>query len=89
MEWRPCQIDAGNAGSYVIGAASVGTTMDSMANQIATNALDYKSFDVSRPFKRFYRVSKYAKQKLVAWRSATDAITGVNGGFNFLPNCIT
>ena len=52
-------------------------------------ALDAKMFDVQKPFKRFYRVAKYARAKSVIWRSCADAINGPNGGFNILPNCQT
>lgn len=56
---------------------------------ILRGALDYKEYDPLKPFKRFYRVSKYAKQKSLIWRSCADALTGAAGGFNVLPNCVT
>lgn len=42
-------------------------------------ALDFKQYDSDKPFKRFYRVQKYANTKLIKWRSTRDAVTGVNG----------
>jgi len=42
------------------------------------------------PFKRYYRVSKYARQYLQQpMRATREAGTGNNGGFNGLPDCIT
>lgn len=53
-------------------------------------ALDFKTYNWNRSFKRFYKVSKYAKQKSVIWRACGDAASGaLAGGFNALPNCQT
>lgn len=92
LEFRPAHLDAGNAAGYVIHAAQVGTAMDRLiagphGPDQYVNAIDYRTYDATRPFKRFYRVYKYAKQKSLIWRSCTDAITGLVGGFNVLPNC--
>lgn len=64
--------------------------MDTMAaGNLYVGALDYKQYHPERPFKRFYRIAKYAKQKSLIWRSVADALNGPAGGFNVLPNCIT
>jgi len=51
------------------------------------NSIDYRTYNSRVPFKRFYRVAKYAKTKSLVWRNANDAITGAAGGFAGLPNC--
>lgn len=61
IEFRPVHLDAGNAGSLSLNSLVSGTTMDRMAAEFLEGALDYKAYDPTRPFKRFYRVAKYAK----------------------------
>jgi hypothetical protein len=96
IEYRPCHIDAGNQNGFIMNALICGTSVDeysaqgfSATNLLFRNSLDAKSYDPMKPFKRFYRVYKYAKSKSLVWRSTADAITGANGGFAGLPNSIT
>lgn len=89
MEFRPVHLDAGNSNGFSLMQFFSGTTMDRIQAEPVTGALDYKAHDPTRPFKRFYRVFKYAKQKSLVWRSANDALTGTAGSFNVLPDCVT
>lgn len=95
IEFRPSHIDSGNGPGILISPLLCGTAMDRllpypMAVGEFRGALDSKYYDFNKPFKRFYRVSKYAKQKSLIWRSCADALSGlVSGGFNTLPNCQT
>lgn len=92
LEYYPAHLDSG-AAAFTIEPGICGTAMDRLnAYPMPTSefaaALDSKTFDPMRPFKRFYRVYKYAKQKSLIWRSCADAIAGGgSGGFNTLPNC--
>jgi len=66
IEYRPSHLDAGNGGSYIIKGIISGTAMDRLLAFPAPvvefgAALDTKPFDAMKPFKRFYKVSKYAK----------------------------
>lgn len=66
IEYRPTHFDAGNAPGFVLKTINCGTAMDRLIVYPLNDtefraALDSKVYDVSRPFKRFYRVSKYAK----------------------------
>lgn len=91
FEYRPVKIDGG-ANSYTLSPILCGTGMDRLnLTPIVTTefraALDFKLYDPTKGFKRFYRVAKYANSKLIKWRSTNDATNGPNGGFNTLPNC--
>lgn len=50
-------------------------------------AKDYKDFDSSKPFKRYYHVQKYAKSQYVPYRSIALAIA--NATYNVAPDCVT
>lgn len=94
IEYRSTHIDPGNAAGIFIRTINCGTAMDRLIAYPAPvneflGAIDQKPFDVTRPFKRFYKVAKYARQKSLVWRSSQDALTGANGAFNVLPNCQT
>ena len=91
IEFRPTNL-YGGGNAFRIDSLTCGTSMDTilgtpMLPGSFNAALDAKMFDVQKPFKRFYRVAKYARAKSVIWRSCNDALTGPNGGFNVLPNC--
>lgn len=68
---------------------------NNLAYPIAGNqyhaVLDSKIFDVTRPFTRFYRVSKWAKTRVnegQSWRDTGTAIGGgAAGGYPGLYNC--
>lgn len=96
IEYRPCHLDAGNSAGYVMSPLICGTVVDyiSSTNTGAPlsnfrNSLDTKTYDPTKPFTRFYRVWKYARMKHVNTRRTDDAVTGGNGGYNSLPNCMT
>lgn len=92
LEYKPTFISSGTADVSITGCVS-GTNMNNIggypiAPGLYSGAQDSKTYDFSRPFKRYYRVSKWAKgQQYVTWRDATTAITGNPGGYNVLPNC--
>lgn len=65
IEYRPDRLDAGNSAGISISPIEVGTTMDSMNVQPTIGSLDYKQYDPTRPFKRFYRIKQYARQKFL------------------------
>lgn len=52
-------------------------------------SLDFKVFSADRPFKRYYKVSKWAKGVDQPWRYCADALTDTYTWGNAYPDCIT
>jgi len=67
VEYKPYYFSAGNAATIAMKSINSGTTMDVVGAFVAPAALntfraalDAKEYDPQRPFKRFYRISKWA-----------------------------
>ena len=65
LEFEPVHIDAGNGNPFIMQSLHSGTTMDAMVSTQIQGALDYRTHDPTKRFKRFYRVKQYARQKQV------------------------
>lgn len=92
IEYKPTIINGGTV-DFSISPLVTGTMMNNIGGYpIAPNqysgALDSKTMDASKPFKRYYHVGKWAKgQSFNVWRDTAAAIVNNQGGYNTLPNC--
>lgn len=91
IEYRPYMFQLTNAGMKSV---LCGTTMDHSGAwavpapiQVFRASLDSKEYDPSRPFKRYYHISRWAKGRDINWRTTDDANTNQYG--NATPDCIT
>lgn len=86
MEYRPVTMVSGNdAPAFVIDRLHSGTEMNSNADFVVSTgdirgAIDYKTYDPMRPFKRYYHIAKWASTKEIDWRTSNSALQNAYAG---------